>query len=79
LPLFFQLVLGYDAFHAGLLLLALFAGNLLMKIATTQALNTFGFRRILTVNGVLAAISLLACAGFDTSTAAAKEASKWVL
>jgi EmrB/QacA subfamily drug resistance transporter len=69
LPLFFQLVLGYDAFHAGLLLLALFAGNLLMKAATTRALKTFGFRRILTVNGALAAVSLAACAVFDTSTA----------
>jgi MFS family permease len=46
LPLFFQLVLGYNAFHAGLLLLALFAGNLLMKTSTTRTLRAFGFRRI---------------------------------
>jgi MFS family permease len=41
LPLFFQLVLGYNAFHAGLLLLALFAGNLLMKTSTTRTLRVF--------------------------------------
>jgi EmrB/QacA subfamily drug resistance transporter len=69
LPLFFQLVLGYNAFHAGLLLLALFAGNLLMKTYTTRMLRAFGFRRILTVNGLLAAVSLAACAVFDTGTA----------
>jgi EmrB/QacA subfamily drug resistance transporter len=69
LPLFFQLVLGYDAFHAGLLLLALFAGNLLMKTATTRTLRAFGFRRIITVNGVLAAASLAACAIFTPDAA----------
>jgi MFS family permease len=68
LPLFFQLVLGFDAFHAGLLLLALFAGNLLMKTYTTQMLKMFGFRRIITVNGALAAVSLAACAAFAPGT-----------
>jgi EmrB/QacA subfamily drug resistance transporter len=69
LPLFFQLVLGYNAFHAGLLLLALFAGNLLMKTATTRMLRAFGFRRIMTVNGALAAVSLAACAAFAPGAA----------
>jgi EmrB/QacA subfamily drug resistance transporter len=69
LPLFFQLVLGYNAFQAGLLLLALFTGNLLMKTGTTRILQTFGFRRIITINGVLAAISLAACAAFGPGTA----------
>lgn len=64
LPLFFQLVLKDDAFQAGLLLLALFAGNLLMKTATRRALKAFGFRRIITVNGVLSSLSLAACALF---------------
>ncbi|MDR6677394.1 MFS transporter [Pseudomonas oryzihabitans] len=61
LPLMFQLAFGLDAFQAGLLLLALFAGNLAAKPFTTAAMRRFGLRRILTVNGLLSALSLLAC------------------
>ena len=61
LPLMFQLCFGLNAFHAGLLLLALFAGNLAAKPFTTTAMRRFGLRRILTVNGLLSALSLLAC------------------
>lgn len=61
LPLMFQLSFGLDAFQAGLLLLALFAGNLAAKPLTTAAMRRFGLRRILTLNGLLSAFSLLAC------------------
>lgn len=61
LPLMFQLSFGLDAFQAGLLLLALFAGNLAAKPFTTAAMRRFGLRRILTLNGLLSAFSLLAC------------------
>ncbi len=61
LPLMFQLSFGLDAFQSGLLLLALFAGNLAAKPFTTAAMRRFGLRRILTVNGLLSALSLLAC------------------
>jgi len=69
LPLFFQLVLGFDAFSAGLLLLALFVGNLLMKTATTRTLKRFGFRQVLLVNGALAAVTLGVCAVFAPGAA----------
>ena len=62
LPLFFQLGLGYDAFHAGLLVLALFAGNLGMKSMATAVLNRFGHRRVLIWNGCLCAFSIAVCA-----------------
>ena len=71
LPLMFQVGFGYDAFHAGLLVLALFAGNLVMKAGTTPVLRRWGFRRVLIGNGILAAASLAACAliARDTPTA----------
>ncbi len=62
LPLFFQLGLGYDAFHSGLLVLALFAGNLGMKSMATAALNRFGHRSVLIWNGWLCAFSIAVCA-----------------
>jgi MFS family permease len=66
LPLMFQVGFGLDAFHSGLLVLAVFAGNLVMKIRTTQVLRAFGFRRVLLVNGQLA--SILACALLSPGT-----------
>jgi EmrB/QacA subfamily drug resistance transporter len=62
LPLMFQLCFGFNAFHAGLTLLALFAGNLIMKVFTTPLMRYFGLRRILIVNGFACALSLLLCA-----------------
>lgn len=61
LPLMFQTGFGYDAFHAGLLVLAVFAGNLGMKTMTTPILRRFGFRSVLIVNGLFNAILLAAC------------------
>jgi predicted MFS family arabinose efflux permease len=68
LPLMFQVGFGLDAFHSGLLVLAVFAGNLVMKIRTTQVLRAFGFRRVLLVNGLLSVASMLACALLTPAT-----------
>ena len=62
LPLMFQLGFGLDAFHSGLLVIAVFAGNLMMKPATTPILRRFGFKPVLLVNGVANVASLAACA-----------------
>jgi len=62
LPLMFQVGFGLNAFQSGLLMLGLFSGNLLMKTVTTPLLRRFGFRGVLTVNGVLTAIWMAACA-----------------
>jgi EmrB/QacA subfamily drug resistance transporter len=68
LPLMFQVGFGLSAFHSGLLMLGLFAGNLGMKTVTTPMLKKFGFRNILIVNGILTAFLILACATLSPQT-----------
>ncbi|HHC3964872.1 TPA: MFS transporter [Klebsiella pneumoniae] len=62
LPLLFQVGFGMDPFHSGLLVLAVFVGNLTIKPATTPLIRSLGFRRLLLINGALNVCSLLACA-----------------
>lgn len=62
LPLMFQVGFGMDAFHSGLLVLAVFVGNLTIKPATTPLIRWLGFRKLLLINGALNVLSLLACA-----------------
>jgi EmrB/QacA subfamily drug resistance transporter len=71
LPLMFQLAFGLDPFRSGLLLLAVFAGNLGMKPATSPVLAWFGFRRTLLWNGTLAMAMILACGLLTDRTPAA--------
>ncbi|MBX4728784.1 MFS transporter [Klebsiella pneumoniae] len=62
LPLLFQVGFGMDPFHSGLLVLAVFVGNLTIKPATTPLIRWLGFRWLLLINGALNVCSLLACA-----------------
>ena len=73
LPLLFQLGFGLDAQTSGELVLFVFAGNLAMKLFTTQILHRFGFRAVMVVNGLLAAVAIAACALFRPDT------SYWVI
>jgi MFS family permease len=57
----FQVGFGMSAFTSGLLMIALFAGNLGMKTLTSPILRRFGFRSVLITNGALAALSIVAC------------------
>jgi EmrB/QacA subfamily drug resistance transporter len=68
LPLMFQIAFGLNAFRSGLYLLALFTGDLSMKAFVIQALRRFGFRRILIVNGIITAASMVLCATISPST-----------
>ena len=68
LPLLFQLAFGLSAFRSGLLVLAVFAGNLAMKPFTTPLLHRFSFRSLLIVNGLLNASAILACAFLSPDT-----------
>ena len=68
LPLLFQLGFGLDAFHAGMLVIAVFAGNLMMKPFTTRILRRYGFKPVLLVNGLLNALAIGACALLDPAT-----------
>lgn len=62
LPLMFQVAFGMDALSSGALVVIYFFGNLAIKSVTTPTLRRFGFRAILTVNGVLSGIAVAACA-----------------
>jgi len=62
MPLMYQLAFGYSPAQAGVMLLALFAGNLCMKPATTPLLRRFGFRTVLLGNGLLVVVGFLLCA-----------------
>ena len=62
LPVMFQIGFGYDAFGAGLMMMTVFAGNLVMKPMTTSVLRRFGFRPVLVVNGLINAAAIAACA-----------------
>ncbi|CAN5278951.1 MFS transporter [soil metagenome] len=68
LPLMFQVGFGLDAFHSGLLLIAVFGGNLMMKPGTGWVLRRFGFRNVLIWNGLINAVSIAACALFTPDT-----------
>jgi MFS family permease len=68
LPLMFQLGFGMNAFHSGLLTLAVFAGNLSMKLVTTPVMRRFGFRPVLLVNGAIAATSIAAMSLLTATT-----------
>ena len=68
LPLLFQLGFGLNAFHAGMLVIAVFAGNLMMKPFTTRILRRYGFKPVLLVNGLLNALAIGACALLDPAT-----------
>jgi MYXO-CTERM domain-containing protein len=68
LPLMFQLAFGLNPLDSGLLLLAVFAGNLGMKPATSMVLGKVGFRRTLIWNGALAIATIFACGFLTAST-----------
>lgn len=68
LPLMFQVGFGMDAFHSGLLVLAVFVGNLTIKPATTPLIRGLGFKRLLLINGALNVLALLACAFLTADT-----------
>lgn len=65
LPLMFQLAFCLSAFDAGLLVLAVFAGNLAMKPFTTWVMQRWGFRPVLMINGILGVLAIAACALLD--------------
>lgn len=68
LPLMFQIGFGLPPVTSGLLLMAVFAGNLCMKPMTSWVLRRFGFKPTLIGNGLIAGASLLGCALLTPST-----------
>jgi MFS family permease len=68
LPLMFQIGFGLSAFQSGMMTFATGIGAMLMKFIAQPILRRFGFRRVLVVNAALAALMLLAPAGFTPQT-----------
>jgi EmrB/QacA subfamily drug resistance transporter len=68
LPLFFQLGFGWSAAHAGLVVIALFAGNVGIKPATTPLMRRFGIRTVMLGSVIASAACLVAMAFLQRST-----------
>ena len=71
LPLMFMLGFGWTAFEAGMMTMAVFAGNVLIKPATSPLIRSFGFRAVLLLSNGGGAVVLGASAllGPDTPLA----------
>lgn len=67
-PLMCQVGFGMSATQAGMMMMAVFAGNLVIKPATTPILRRFGFRPVLLVNGFFNVVAIAACALFTADT-----------
>lgn len=63
LPLLLQVGFSLSPLAAGQLVLIYFLGNLAMKSVTTPIMRRFGFRQVLTANGLMAALSIAVLAG----------------
>ncbi|WSQ06997.1 MFS transporter [Streptomyces sp. NBC_01231] len=61
LPLMFQEAFDWSAATAGVVLIAVFAGNVAVKPFTTPLLRRYGFRTVLLVNGVATAVTFVLC------------------
>ena len=64
LPLLFQLVLGMNALAAGSLVLALSAGDLVLKPLARQCFERFGYRTTLCSTAFVGVATALGCAAF---------------
>lgn len=61
LPLMFQIGYGWSAAHAGLLVMALFAGNVLIKPATSPLIRRFGFKTVVVGSALCGGLIFAAC------------------
>ena len=68
LPLMLQLGFGLDPFQSGLLTCATAMGAMFMKTLTVRIMRRYGFRRVLTVNAVLASGAVVGYGLFTADT-----------
>ena len=68
LPLQFQLAFGWDAARAGLVVIALFVGNVAIKPVTTPLMRRFGLRAVLLGSIPASVLCLLGIAALTPST-----------
>lgn len=68
LPLMFQLRFGWSPFVSGLMVIALFVGNIAIKPTTTPLMRRFGIRTVIVADGVLSVLCFGAIALVDLDT-----------
>ena len=71
LPLMFQVAFGWTAVQAGLMVMAVFVGNVVIKPATSPLIRRFGFRTVIVASSSGGALTLVACAFLRPTTPAA--------
>ena len=69
LPLFFQLGFGWSAAQAGVIIIALFLGNLGIKPFTTPMMRRWGIRTVLLIALPMSAAALFGMAALQSTTA----------
>ncbi|MBS0321181.1 MAG: DHA2 family efflux MFS transporter permease subunit [Proteobacteria bacterium] len=68
LPLLLQIGFGLDPLRSGLITCTTAVGAMFMKTLTIRILRRYGFRHVLTINGVLAALSVGVACFFTITT-----------
>ncbi|MET4385075.1 EmrB/QacA subfamily drug resistance transporter [Bradyrhizobium sp. F1.4.3] len=68
LPLLMQIGFGLSPFRSGLVTFASSLGAMGMKTLAARIIRTFGFRNLMTVNAIISAVFLAACALFTVTT-----------
>jgi len=68
MPLLFQIGFGWSPAASGSLVMAYFAGNLMMKTVTTPTLRRFGFKPVLVINGLACGLAVAGCALLGPAT-----------
>ncbi len=68
LPLLMQVGFGLSPFQSGLVTFASAVGAMGMKTLASRIIRTFGFRNMMTVNAIISAVFLAACALFTVTT-----------
>jgi hypothetical protein len=68
LPLMFQLAFGWSPVDAGLMVMAVFAGNLVIKPATSPLIRRYGFRTVIVGASLGGAVMFGACAFIGPDT-----------
>lgn len=75
LPLMFMLGFGWTAVDAGLMTMFVFAGNVLIKPATSPLIRRCGFRAVLLLSSLGGAVTLAVCAFLTEETSAVMAAA----
>ncbi|WP_426999077.1 MFS transporter [Pseudarthrobacter sp. N5] len=68
LPLMFQTGFGWTPLHAGIMVAAVFVGNIGIKPATTPLIRRFGFKAVLVFASLASAVTFSMCAMLDAGT-----------